>query len=58
MSKKVYNLIIRVINDVETECNTSKNKLEDIEKKKIIKDVLFNLHEIRRNIKKGFNNVK
>ena len=58
MSKKVYNLIIKVINDVEIQCNTNKEKLEDIEKKKIIKDVLFNLNEIRRNIKKGFNNVK
>lgn len=58
MRKETYNLILKMIEDIEIECNLNKNRLEDVSRKRFLKDILFDLHEIRRNIKKGRKYVK
>ncbi|MCG3658302.1 hypothetical protein ACOTWJ_07030 [Aliarcobacter butzleri] len=47
---KIYNLLIKSIKHIETESNKYKKKEEDISSKRLLKDILFDLHEIRRAI--------
>ncbi|MCR8711021.1 hypothetical protein [Aliarcobacter butzleri] len=46
---KIYDLLIKSIKHIETESNKYK-KEEDISSKRLLKDILFDLHEIRRAI--------
>ncbi|MCG3711403.1 hypothetical protein [Aliarcobacter butzleri] len=46
---KIYNLLIKSIKHIETESNKYK-KEEDTSSKILLKDILFDLHEIRRAI--------
>ncbi|MCG3675032.1 hypothetical protein [Aliarcobacter butzleri] len=48
---KIYNLLIKSIKHIETESNKYKKKEEeDTSSKRLLKDILFDLHEIRRAI--------
>ncbi|MCT7582239.1 hypothetical protein ACOTWR_11020 [Aliarcobacter butzleri] len=47
---KIYDLLIKSIKYIETESNKYKKKEEDISSKRLLKDILFDLHEIRRAI--------
>ncbi|WP_210004312.1 hypothetical protein [Arcobacter lacus] len=47
---KIYNLLIKSIKHIEVECNKYKKKEEDISSQRLLKDILFDLHEIRRAI--------
>ena len=48
---KIYNLLIKSIKHIEVETHKYKKKNEeDIASKRLLKDILFDLHEIRRAI--------
>lgn len=46
----IYNLLIISIKNIEKECDKHKNKDEYFLKKRVLKDVMAHLHEIRRKI--------
>ncbi|MFY9094677.1 hypothetical protein PZR46_10850 [Aliarcobacter butzleri] len=46
----IYNLLIISIKNIEAECDKHKNKKEYLLKKRVLKDVMAHLHEIRRKI--------
>ncbi|MCG3697818.1 hypothetical protein [Aliarcobacter butzleri] len=46
----IYNLLIISIKNIEKECDKLKNKDEYFLKKRVLKDVMAHLHEIRRKI--------
>ena len=48
---KIYNLLIKSIKHIETESNKYKKK-EDTSSKKLLKDILFDLHEIKKSHRK------
>ncbi|MCT7586901.1 hypothetical protein [Aliarcobacter butzleri] len=46
----IYDLLVISIKNIEVECDKHKNKEEYLLKKRLLKDVLTHLHEIRRKI--------
>ncbi|MBF7069688.1 hypothetical protein [Aliarcobacter butzleri] len=49
----IYNLLIMSIKNIEVECDKHKNKEEYSLKKRVLKDVLAHLHEIRRQVQEN-----
>ncbi|MCT7636366.1 hypothetical protein [Aliarcobacter butzleri] len=46
----IYDLLVISIKNIEKECDKHKNKDEYFLKKRLLKDILTHLHEIRRKI--------
>ncbi|MDK2064231.1 hypothetical protein ACOL20_10135 [Aliarcobacter butzleri] len=46
----IYDLLVISIKNIEVECHKYKNKEEYLLKKRLLKDILTHLHEIRRKI--------
>ncbi|KLE05390.1 hypothetical protein PJV89_02630 [Aliarcobacter butzleri] len=46
----IYDLLVISIKNIEVECHKHKNKEEYLLKKRLLKDILTHLHEIRRKI--------
>ncbi|MFY4805159.1 hypothetical protein ACOTVJ_02060 [Aliarcobacter butzleri] len=46
----IYDLLVISIKNIEKECDKHKNKKEYLLKKRLLKDILTHLHEIRRKI--------
>ncbi len=46
----IYDLLVISIKNIEAECDKHKNKKEYLLKKRLLKDILTHLHEIRRKI--------
>ncbi|MDN5045948.1 hypothetical protein O8C96_09510 [Aliarcobacter butzleri] len=51
----IYNLLIISIKNIEVECDKHKNKEEYLLKKRLLKDILTHLHEIRRQVHENLN---
>ncbi|MCG3664496.1 hypothetical protein [Aliarcobacter butzleri] len=46
----IYDLLVISIKNIEVECDKHKNKKEYLLKKRLLKDILTHLHEIRRQV--------
>lgn len=51
----IYDLLVISIKNIEVECDKHKNKEEYLLKKRLLKDVLTHLHEIRRQVHEKLN---
>ncbi|WP_151944796.1 hypothetical protein [Aliarcobacter butzleri] len=51
----IYDLLVISIKNIEVECNKHKNKEEYLLKKRLLKDILTHLHEIRRQVHENLN---
>ena len=51
----IYDLLVICIKNIEVECDKHKNKEEYLLKKRLLKDILTHLHEIRRQVLKNLN---
>lgn len=51
----VYDLLVICIKNIEVECDKHKNKEEYSLKKRVLKDILAHLHEIRRQVHENLN---
>ncbi|MCG3681901.1 hypothetical protein [Aliarcobacter butzleri] len=51
----IYDLLVISIKNIEVECDKHKNKEEYLLKKRVLKDILTHLHEIRRQVHENLN---
>ncbi|BAK70302.1 hypothetical protein [Aliarcobacter butzleri] len=51
----IYDLLVISIKNIEVECDKHKNKEEYLLKKRLLKDILTHLHEIRRQVHENLN---
>ncbi|MCG3693190.1 hypothetical protein [Aliarcobacter butzleri] len=51
----IYDLLVISIKNIEVECHKHKNKEEYLLKKRLLKDILTHLHEIRRQVHENLN---
>ena len=51
----IYDLLVTSIKNIEVECDKHKNKEEYLLKKRLLKDILTHLHEIRRQVHENLN---
>lgn len=51
----IYDLLVISIKNIEVECDKHKNKEEYLLKKRVLKDILTHLHEIRRQVLENLN---
>ncbi|KLD96919.1 hypothetical protein [Aliarcobacter butzleri] len=51
----IYDLLVISIKNIEVECDKHKNKEEYLLKKRLLKDILTHLHEIRRQVLENLN---
>lgn len=51
----IYNLLIVSIKNIEVECDKHKSKEEYHLKKRVLKDILTHLHEIRRKVQENLS---
>ncbi|MCR1814606.1 hypothetical protein [Aliarcobacter butzleri] len=51
----ICDLLVISIKNIEVECDKHKNKEEYLLKKRLLKDILTHLHEIRRQVLENLN---
>ncbi|WP_323588405.1 hypothetical protein [Aliarcobacter butzleri] len=51
----LYDLLVISIKNIEVECDKYKSKEDYLLKKRLLKDILTHLHEIRRQVHENLN---